>query len=54
MKMNFTPEEVTEFGRELGDIWLAGLTLPERLAGLTPPERLVGLTPSTVSGIKTV
>jgi hypothetical protein len=45
MKMNFTPEEVTEFGRDLGDIWLAGLTPSERLAGLKPSERLVGLTP---------
>ncbi len=46
MKMNFTPEEVTEFGRDLGEFWLAGLTPSERLAGLTPSERLAGLTPS--------
>ena len=45
MKMNFTPEEVTEFGRDLGDVWLAGLTPSERVAGLTPHERLMGLTP---------
>ena len=45
MKMNFTPEEVTEFGRDLGDVWLAGLTPQERLAGLTPHEQLAGLTP---------
>ncbi len=46
MKMNFTPEEVTEFGRDLGEFWLAGLTPSERLAGLKPSERLVGLKPS--------
>lgn len=43
MKMNFTPEEVAEFGKDLGDVWLANLTPQERLAGLTPQERLVGL-----------
>jgi len=53
MKMNFTPEEVAEFGRDLGDIWLAGLTPSKRLAELTPSERLAGLTPSErLAGLK--
>jgi hypothetical protein len=46
MKMNFTPEEVTKFGKEFGDIWLAGLTPQERLAGLKPQQWLTGLKPS--------
>ncbi len=46
MKMNFTPEQVAEFGRDLGDIWLAGLAPSKRLAGLAPSERLAGLAPS--------
>jgi hypothetical protein len=53
MKMNFTPEQVTEFGKELGDVWLAALTPSERLAGLTPHERLAGLKPSELlAGLK--
>jgi len=48
MKMNFTPEEVTEFGRNLGEFWLAGLTLSERLAGLKPSERLAGMKPAEI------
>ncbi|HEW98635.1 MAG: hypothetical protein DRR16_09100 [Candidatus Parabeggiatoa sp. nov. 3] len=53
MKMTFTPEEVTEFGRDLGDVWLARLNPSERLAGLTPQERVAGLKPSErVAGLK--
>ena len=53
MKMNFTPEEVAEFGRDFGDIWLARLTPSERLAGLAPSERLAGLKPSErLAGLK--
>jgi hypothetical protein len=53
MKMTFTPEEVTEFGRDLGDVWLARLKPTERLAGLTPQERLAGLTPQErIAGLK--
>jgi len=53
MKMTFTPEEVTEFGRDLGDVWLARLKPSERLAGLTPQERVAGLKPSErVAGLK--
>ncbi|MDM8559370.1 hypothetical protein [Candidatus Parabeggiatoa sp. HSG14] len=53
MKMNFTPEQVTEFGKELGDVWLAGLKPAERLAGLKPSERLMGLKPSErLTGLK--
>jgi len=43
MKMNFTPEEVTEMGRKLGELWFASLTPQERLAGLKPSEILAGL-----------
>ncbi len=45
MKMKFTPEEVTEFCKDLGDVFLASLTPQERLAGLKPSERLAGLKP---------
>jgi hypothetical protein len=46
MKMTFTPEEVMEFGKDLGEVWLATLKPSERLAGLTPQERIAGLKPS--------
>jgi len=53
MEMTFTPEEVTEFGRDLGDVWLARLKPAERLAGLTPQERVAGLKPSErLAGLK--
>jgi len=45
MKMKYTPEEVTEFCKDLGDVFLASLTPQERLAGLKPSERLAGLKP---------
>ncbi|TGO02440.1 hypothetical protein PN36_25045, partial [Candidatus Thiomargarita nelsonii] len=32
MNMKFTPEEVTEFGKQLGDVWLADLTVDDMLA----------------------
>jgi hypothetical protein len=48
MNMNLTPEQVIDFGKKLGDVWLAGLTPQERIAGLTPSERLAGLAPSEV------
>ncbi len=48
MKMNFTPEEVTEFGRDLGDVWLASLTPQERLTGLKPSEMLACLKPAEI------
>jgi len=53
MKMTFTPEEVTEFGRDLGEVWLARLKPSERLAGLTPQERVAGLKPAErLAGLK--
>jgi hypothetical protein len=53
MKMNFTPEQVTEFGKALGDVWLAKLTPQERIAGLKPSERIAGLKPSErLAGLK--
>ena len=51
MEMNFTPEEVTAFGKKLGNVWLSGLTLEERLAGITPQERVAGLKPSEVLAV---
>jgi hypothetical protein len=53
MNMNLTPEQVIDFGKKLGDVWLAGLTPQERVAGLKPSERLSGLKPSErLSGLK--
>jgi len=53
MKMKYTPEEVTEFGKDLGDVFLASLTPQEKLAGLTPQERVAGLKPSEMlAGLK--
>jgi len=48
MKMNFTPEDVAEFGRDLGDIWLARLAPSERLAGLKPSELLACMKPEEI------
>ncbi len=57
MTMKLTPEQVIDLGKEVGNIWLARLTLRERLAGLKPEEvlphfkpvdRLAGLKPEEV------
>jgi hypothetical protein len=56
-KMKFTPEEVTEFGKQLGDIWLADLTVDdmlnrfgreEVLSHFKPDDRLAGLKPEII------
>ena len=53
MNMNLTPEEVTEFGKKLGNVWLSGLTPQERIAGLKPAERVAGLKPAErLAGLK--
>ena len=53
MRMEYTPEEVMEFGKEFGDVWLAGLTPSELLKKFTPSERMVGLKPSErLAGLK--
>ena len=41
--MNYTPEQLTEFGKLLGDVWLTKMKPAERVAGLKPAERLAGL-----------
>jgi hypothetical protein len=46
IKMNYTPEQLTEFGKLLGGVWLTKMKPAERVAGLTPAERLVGLKPA--------
>ncbi|MDM8563758.1 hypothetical protein QUF54_10435 [Candidatus Marithioploca araucensis] len=46
MNMNLTPEQVIDFGKKLGDVWLAGLTPQERIAGLKPSEVLSNFKPS--------
>jgi hypothetical protein len=61
MTIEFTPEEVTEFGKrfgkQLGDIWLADLTVDDLLARFEtkevlshfkPVDRLAGLEPKEV------
>ncbi|OAD19741.1 hypothetical protein THIOM_004608 [Candidatus Thiomargarita nelsonii] len=57
MSIEFTPEEVTEFGKQLGDVWLADLTVDEVLARFEPKEvlshfkpvdRLAGLKPEVI------
>jgi len=57
MTIEFTPEEVTEFGKQLGDIWLADLTVDDMLARFEtkevlshfkPEDRLAGLEPKEV------
>jgi len=40
MTIEFTPEEVTEFGKQLGDIWLADLTVDDMLARFERKEVL--------------
>ncbi len=57
MTIEFTPEEVTEFGKRLGDIWLADLTVDDLLARFEtkevlshfkPIDRLAGLEPEII------
>jgi len=54
MTIEFTPEEVTEFGKQLGNVWLADLTVDdmlsrfgreEVLSHFKPVDRLAGLKP---------
>jgi hypothetical protein len=54
MSMKFTPEEVTEIGKQLGNAWLASLTVDdmldrfgreEVLSHFKPDDRLAGLKP---------
>ena len=40
MNFELTPEDVSELGKQMGEIWLANLTVDERLAGLEPKEVL--------------
>jgi hypothetical protein len=53
MSIDITPEDVTELGKQLGEFWLAGLTVDDLLARFGPEEvlphfkpadRLAGLT----------
>ncbi|HDN26123.1 MAG TPA: hypothetical protein ENG03_03325 [Thioploca sp.] len=57
MTIEFTPEEVTEFGKQLGEVWLADLTVDDMLARfgreevlshVKPVDRLAGLKPEEV------
>jgi len=55
MSMKLTPEEVTEFGKQLGDIWLADFAVDEVLARFgreevlsQPVDRLAGLKPEII------
>jgi len=57
MKCHFTPEEVIEIGKQLGEAWLASLTLDEMLAcfegkevlsHFKPVDRLAGLEPEVL------
>jgi|GEM_PF-1207823 len=57
MSIEMTPEYVTELGKQLGEIWLAGLTVDdvfarfgqdELLSHIKPVARLAGLEPKEV------
>jgi hypothetical protein len=57
MSIDITPEDVTELGKQLGEFWLAGLTVDDLLARFGPEEvlphfkpadRLAGLEPKEV------
>jgi len=48
MSIKFTPEEVTEFGKQLGDVWLADLTVDEVLARFGAEEVLSHFKPEEV------
>jgi hypothetical protein len=57
MTIEFTPEQVTEFGKRMGDIWLADLTVDDMLARFEtkevlshfkPVDRLAGLEPEVI------
>jgi len=50
--MNYTPEQLTEFGKLLGDVWLTKMKPAERVAGLKPAERLAGLKAEEVEEIE--
>ncbi len=57
MSIEITPEDVSELGKQMGDIWLAGLTVDDVLARFgreevlsrfKPVDRLAGLEPKEV------
>ena len=57
MKIEVTPEDVTELGKQFGNIWLANLTMDDVLARFEsrevlshfkPVDRLAGLEPKEV------
>ncbi|EDN64982.1 hypothetical protein BGP_6562 [Beggiatoa sp. PS] len=41
MNIQLTPEDVTELGKQMGDLWLANLTVDDRLAGLVAQRSVV-------------
>jgi len=57
MSIEITPEDVSELGKQMGDIWLAGLTVDdvlsrfgqdELLSHIKPVDRMAGLEPKEV------
>ena len=55
MTIEFTPEEVTEFGKQLGDVWLADLTVDDMLARFETKEVLSHFKPvDRLAGLETV
>ena len=54
MKIEVTPEDVTELGKQFGDIWLANLTIDEVLARFEPKEVLSHFKPvERLAGLET-
>jgi len=53
MKIEMTPQMVTEMGKEWGEVCLSAMPAKERLAGLTPAEIFAGFTPAErLAGLK--
>ncbi len=48
MSVELTPERVIAMGKKWEELFLAGLSVEERLAGLKPEERLAGLKPEEI------
>jgi len=46
MKIEMTPQMVTEMGKEWGEVYLSAMPAKERLAGLKPAEIFSGFTPT--------
>jgi len=52
MRIELTPEQLTEMGEMWGDSYFSSLTVEERLAGLNPQERLAGLNPQQLDELE--